>query len=159
MYPPDQLSNIENDHQIDKPGLSQPLCTALQIGLVDVLAKWNVHPAAVLGHSSGEIAAAYAAGALTAESAIIVAYYRGKIAEQVSSSSTKGGMAAIGLGPEEVVPYLVDGATVACENSPSSVTISGNSDTLKKVTQKLLSEKKDVFCRHLRVNVAYHSRQ
>lgn len=124
-----------------------------------MLAKWNIYPAAVLGHSSGEIAAAYAAGALTAESAIIVAYYRGKIAEQAGSHSMKGGMAAIGLGREEVLPYLIDGATVACENSPSSVTISGDSYTLKKITRKIQTDRKDVFCRHLRVNVAYHSRQ
>ncbi|PGH03116.1 hypothetical protein AJ79_07443 [Helicocarpus griseus UAMH5409] len=153
----DQFSDTRERHQIDRPGLSQPLCTALQIGLVDVLAKWNVHPAAVLGHSSGEIAAAYAAGALTAESAIIVAYYRGQIAEQAGSSSAKGGMAAIGLGREELLPYLIDGATVACENSPSSMTISGDSDTLKKIIEKIQTDKKDVFCRHLRVDVAYHS--
>ncbi|OQE82653.1 hypothetical protein PENNAL_c0035G03199 [Penicillium nalgiovense] len=152
-----QFSDRGKSHQIDTPGLSQPLCTALQIGLVDVLAKWNVHPAAVLGHSSGEIAAAYAAGALTAESAIIVAYYRGQIAEQASSRSAKGGMAAIGLGREEVLPYLIDGATVACENSPSSVTISGDSSTLKKIVKEIQTHKKDVLCRHLRVDVAYHS--
>ncbi|CAP96413.1 Pc21g15160 [Penicillium rubens Wisconsin 54-1255] len=153
----DQFSDKGKSHQIDTPGLSQPLCTAFQIGLVDVLAKWDVRPAAVLGHSSGEIAAAYAAGALTAESAITVAYYRGQIAEQAISRSANGGMAAIGLGREEVLPYLVDGATVACENSPSSVTISGDSSTLKKIVEKIQTHKKDVFCRHLRVDVAYHS--
>ncbi|KAJ5642948.1 uncharacterized protein N7484_005455 [Penicillium longicatenatum] len=154
----DLFSYPEKGYQINTPGLSQPLCTALQIGLVDMLAEWNVHPAAVLGHSSGEIAAAYSAGALTAESAIIVAYYRGKIAEKAALRSTKGGMAAIGLGREEVSPYLMDGVKVACENSPRSVTLSGDSNKLNKITENIQAEKKDAFCRPLRVNVAYHSR-
>lgn len=55
--------------------LSQPCCTALQIALVDLLASWNIHPAAVAGHSSGEIGAAYACGSLSAEDAIVSAYY------------------------------------------------------------------------------------
>lgn len=53
--------------EMETPELSQPLCTALQIGLIEVLRYWNVQPSSVVGHSSGEIAAAYAAGAIRAE--------------------------------------------------------------------------------------------
>ena len=60
--------------------ISQPLCTAVQIALVDTLAAVNIRPVAVIGHSSGEIAAAYACGRLTAREAIVTAYYRGYIA-------------------------------------------------------------------------------
>ena len=58
---------------------SQPLCTAIQIALVDTLAALGIQPDAVIGHSSGEIAGAYAAGALTAEEAILSALHRGAV--------------------------------------------------------------------------------
>lgn len=74
---------------------SQPLCTAVQIALVDTLAYMCAHPSAVVGHSSGEIAAAYAAGVLTAEEAILYAVHRGTVA---NDQQRPGAMAAIGIG-------------------------------------------------------------
>lgn len=140
--------------RINDAEFSQPLCTALQIGLVNLLSAWGVHPSAVVGHSSGEIAAAYAAKAITAEAAIIIAYYRG----QVTKLKTRAGaMAAIGLGREEVGGYLIDGVVIACENSPKSVTLSGDADQLDKVLERMKKEQPDAFCRLLKVDMAYHS--
>lgn len=65
---------------MDEAEFSQPLCTALQVALVDLLMSWKVTAGAVVGHSSGEIAAAYAAKAIDAEDAWRVAYYRGELA-------------------------------------------------------------------------------
>ena len=65
--------------RVGKVEQSQPLCTAVQIGLVKLLRDWGIKPLATLGHSSGEIAAAYTAGMLTAAQAITVAYYRGYV--------------------------------------------------------------------------------
>lgn len=65
-----------NSSRVGQAALSQPLCTAVQIMLVDLLRLANVQLDGVVGHSSGEIGAAYAAGFLTARDAIIVAYYR-----------------------------------------------------------------------------------
>jgi acyl transferase domain-containing protein len=62
--------------RVGEAALSQPLCTAVQILLVELLRLAKVHLACVVGHSSGEIAAAYAAGYLTARDAIVIAYYR-----------------------------------------------------------------------------------
>lgn len=53
-----QLDEIRNDDHVHLPEYSQPLCTALQIGLVELLRKFEIVPTAVVGHSSGEIAAA-----------------------------------------------------------------------------------------------------
>ena len=61
----DVLSESDNKSIIGKAEYSQPICTALQIALVDLLATWGIAPSAVVGHSSGEIAAFYAADALT----------------------------------------------------------------------------------------------
>lgn len=62
--------------KVGDAAFSQPLCTAVQLGIVNLLRDWGVEPSVVAGHSSGEIAAAYAAGLLSEAHAIIVAYYR-----------------------------------------------------------------------------------
>lgn len=134
---------------------SQPLCTAVQLMLVNLLRSWGVQPSSVIGHSSGEIAAAYACGALTMDEAIICAYFRG----QVMAKPTKrvGAMAAIGLGVTAVQPYLRDGVVTACENSPFSTTISGDADQVDLVLETLAQEKPETFTRRLQVDRAYHS--
>ena len=139
-----------------KAEFSQPLCTALQIALVDLLATWNVTPSAVIGHSSGEIAAAYAAGALSAKDAIIAAFYRGQVCKTAKKT---GGMAAVGLGKEDVTPYLASAVRIACQNSGSSVTLSGDLDILEKVMSDIKKAKPDVLVRKLQVEMAYHSRE
>ncbi|KAL5342666.1 hypothetical protein BJX70DRAFT_394501 [Aspergillus crustosus] len=149
----EELSQSANE-RLNDAELSQPLCTALQIALVNVLSTWRITPSSVVGHSSGEIAAAYAAGAITAKSAIIVAYYRGKLARLVEG---KGAMAAVGLGRDTATPYLKDGVVIACENSPDSVTLSGDSAVIDTVTEAIKKDFPDVLCRRLRVSTAYHS--
>lgn len=59
--------------RINDPAISQPLCTACQVALVDFLASWGIHPSAVVGHWSGEIAAAYGVGGMSFESAMKLA--------------------------------------------------------------------------------------
>ncbi|KAL6237837.1 hypothetical protein BDW75DRAFT_237890 [Aspergillus navahoensis] len=148
-----ELSRTE-ESRINNAELSQPLCTALQIVLVNILFEWGITPSSVIGHSSGEIAAAYASGAITAESAIIIAYYRGKLAKQVEG---KGAMAAVGLSRDQVAPYLKDGVAIACENSPESVTLSGDSAVVDEVADAITKDYPDILCRRLRVSTAYHS--
>jgi acyl transferase domain-containing protein len=139
-----------------KAAYAQPLVTAVQIALVNLLRSWGISPAAVVGHSSGEMAAAYAAGAITAEEAIIIAYYRGQVTRKVTS---QGGMVAVGLGREEVTPFLTKGAVIACENSDSSVTLSGDEEALNSVCEAIKGDNPDVFVRKLQVEMAYHSRR
>lgn len=134
--------------------LSQPVCAALQIATVDLLAEWNVVPAAVVGHSSGEVAAAYAAGILSQREAIITAFYRGFACAQ---NQLSGGMAAIGLGRDIVEQHLVPGAVLACENSDSSVTISGDTEALDQSMASLQAAYPQAFVRRIRVPMAYHS--
>ncbi|GKZ24500.1 type I Iterative Polyketide synthase (PKS) [Aspergillus brasiliensis] len=160
MYKPGPESNV------NEPSYGQPLCTALQIALVDLLESWGISPAAVVGHSSGEIAAAYCSGALTKRSALKVAYFRGSLAGTLGqSSSIKGAMIAVGLSREHVRKYL-DAlesqcerleVVIACVNSPHSVTISGKLEQIDEL-HNLLS-RDQVFSRKLAVNVAYHSFQ
>ena len=145
---------LADGSRVNEACLSQPLCTALQIVLVRLMRSWGVHPSSVVGHSSGEIAAAYAAGAITAKAAILLAYYRGLV---VSQLSTCGGMAAIGMSEPEARLYLQDGVDIACVNSPKSVTLSGDRDVLEVVLESIRRCRPDTFCRKLPVKVAYHS--
>ncbi|KAI1747778.1 hypothetical protein F4782DRAFT_551542 [Xylaria castorea] len=138
---------------IDQVHLSQPICTAVQVALVKLLREWGVTPLACVGHSSGEIAAAYAAGAITDEQAILAAYFRGVAVDKLIQ---RGTMLAVGLGPEEADPYLEEGIRIACYNSPQSVTLSGNEDAAARVKAKL--EADGVFVRALKTSGrAYHS--
>lgn len=114
----------------------------------------GIDPVAVVGHSSGEIAAAYASGYLTMDEAITIAYYRGYVADK---QTLAGAMAAVGMGSEELSQYLTDGVVVACENSPESSTISGDLEKVNRFIDMLNETKPDVFSRALKVDVAYHS--
>jgi acyl transferase domain-containing protein len=138
---------------IDQVHLSQPICTAVQVALVKLLREWGVTPLACVGHSSGEIAAAYAAGAITDKQAILAAYFRGVAVDKLTQ---RGTMLAVGLGPEEAGPYLEEGIRIACYNSPQSVTLSGDEDAAARVKAKL--EADGVFVRALKTSGrAYHS--
>ncbi|KAK1979840.1 KR domain-containing protein [Colletotrichum cereale] len=140
---------------LHKAYLSQPVCTAVQIALVDALRETaGIKPFGVVGHSSGEMAAAYIAGKLTANEAIAAAYYRGVVSSEITRP---GAMAAIGVGRAETLPFLKPGVGVACENSPSSVTISGDADLVEEVLSHIREAKPDVLARRLKVEKAYHS--
>jgi acyl transferase domain-containing protein len=157
------IEELEKDASIsgiNSPHLSQPACTALQIALVDLLESWGIRPSSVVGHSSGEISAAYAAGIYDLEGAMTLAYRRGQMTSLLKDTfpSLKGAMIAVGASRETVQPMLKSlsaYATVACVNSPSSVTVSGDLvaiDELEKVLQD-----KQLFKRRLKIDVAYHS--
>ncbi|WQF89974.1 Putative Acyl transferase domain superfamily, quinone oxidoreductase/zeta-crystallin, thiolase [Colletotrichum destructivum] len=149
-----ELMRADAGSRLGEAEFAQPVCTALQVALVRHLARYGVSPKAVVGHSSGEIAAAYAAGTLTIKEAIIVAYYRGYMAKKLEKC---GAMAAVGLGRDQVTPFLTTGVVIACENSNSSVTLSGDSDLLRAVCEDIHAAKPDSLVRILKVDKAYHS--
>ncbi|KAI0470578.1 hypothetical protein GGR56DRAFT_683480 [Xylariaceae sp. FL0804] len=157
----DQLRNGENIH---KPEYSQPLSTAIQIALIELLRSFGVAPKAVVGHSSGEIAAAYAIGALSLASASKVSYFRGQVAGKLraaDASSAPGAMISINLKPEQVVDFLgkiqpqAAGVDVACFNSPLNVTLSGPEAGIDAV--KAQADREGIFAPKLNTGVAYHS--
>lgn len=141
--------------RINEAEVSQPLCTAIQIAIVDLFCQWDVMPTVSIGHSSGEIGAAYAAGLISAPEAIMAAFCRGRA---VAQRSTFGSMLAVGLGVEDVqefLPAAAEDACIACENSPNSVTLSGTTKSISKLRDDLNS--KGVFVRELKTGKAYHS--
>ncbi|EUC32411.1 hypothetical protein COCCADRAFT_98832 [Bipolaris zeicola 26-R-13] len=150
----EELMKSELSSNLGKAAIAQPLCTAIQVALVDTLADLGIKPHCVLGHSSGEIAAAYAANRISRRAAVTLAYYRGLVSQAVSGG---GAMAAIGLSWDEMTAFLQEGVVLACNNSPSNVTISGDEVAVRNVVEAIQTNKPDVFVRMLKVSTAYHS--
>ncbi|CAH0052191.1 unnamed protein product [Clonostachys solani] len=152
----EELRRDEKHSRVNDPAFSQPICTALQIALVDLLESWSVRPRLVIGHSSGEIAAAYCKQAISKRDALGIAYWRGKLSSDIK---TQGAMAAVGVGPETAAEYIerVDRGKVviACVNSPSSVTLSGDVAAVDEAVALISGD--NFFARKLKVRTAYHS--
>ena len=91
-----------------------------------MLRALNINPDGLIGHSFGEIAAAYADGCLNTKEAILVTYYRGLVTE-TDNNMPKGLMAAIGLSWKEVEKICPKGVQVVCNNGKNTVVVSGNS--------------------------------
>ncbi|MCJ1395075.1 hypothetical protein MMC18_007956 [Xylographa bjoerkii] len=162
----EELLKDEDVSIVNSPKLSQPLCTVLQIALVDLLSSVGIHPSSVVGHSSGEIAAAYCVGAISRQSAWRIAYYRGLLAFNLAHRSpTKHTMVSVGLSEDASGPYLKRVTqhyaglelTLSCINSPQNVTISGTEAQVDCVIRMLKQD--GIFARKLQVSVAYHSPQ
>ncbi|KAI1174465.1 hypothetical protein F4777DRAFT_579896 [Nemania sp. FL0916] len=154
-----ELIEPRSAEHLRQPEFSQPLVTALQLCLVSVLEEWGIKPSSVVGHSSGEIAAAYTAGFLDRASAIKAAFYRGRAAvNRRREAKSDVSMLAVGLSAEGVAPFLEKhrgNVWVACFNSPSSLTISGRQVALKALASEIQAT--GSFARLLQVDLAYHS--
>ncbi|KAL4788819.1 hypothetical protein BDV19DRAFT_395631 [Aspergillus venezuelensis] len=157
----EEIEKEKESSRVDEAMISHPACTAIQIALVDLLHSWNIAPTRVVGHSSGEIAAAYCAGKISRQAAWNAAYHRGRLTSHIPDR-VKGGMLAVGLDlaalqplVEQVREQLPGELGVACFNSPKNNTVSGD-EILLVVLQEML-EGQGVFVRRLRTPTAYHS--
>ena len=159
-----ELSRTKAETKVNNASYSQALCTILQIGLVDLLRSFDITPAAVVGHSSGEIAAAYCSGALSHNSAVKIAYLRGVYASQiVAPDGSSLGMMAVSKSPSEFEQLLIahpkshgwSKVSVGCINSSKNITLTGDFQQLLELKKILDAE--GVFARKLAVEIAYHS--
>ncbi|KAL8903527.1 MAG: hypothetical protein Q9207_003861 [Kuettlingeria erythrocarpa] len=153
----EELMLPRSSETIRSPEFAQPLLTALQLSILGVFNEWNIRPNAVVGHSSGEIAAAACAGLVSPTDAIKIAYYRGKAV--APTGHPPAGMLATGLGDSEVREFLAgfeDSVDVACINGPESTTLSGHLTSLERIQANLRSQRH--FARLLQVDLPYHSR-
>ena len=156
-----ELLKDAKSSRLGNASLSQPLCTAVQIVLVDLLRSTGIIMQIVVGRSSGEIGAAYAAGFLSAFDAIRIAYYRGFYARLAQSpNGKKGAMMAVGTSLEDAQSFcdlesFQGRLVVAAKNSSASVTLSGDEDAVDEAVQAFNDE--GLFVRKLNVDTAYHS--
>lgn len=159
----EELSKSADDSHVMEGAYSQPLCAAVQVILIELLKEAGITFDVVVGHSSGEIGAAYAAGFLTARDAVRIAYYRGLFGKLAGGAKgASGSMLAVGTSMEDATE-LCELATmkkygrfnVAASNSSSSVTMSGDQAAIERA--KFIFEDESKFVRALKVDTAYHS--
>ena len=154
-----------SQEELNEVRLAQPAIFMIQCALVELLSTWGVQPDCVVGHSSGEVAAAYACGALSLAEATHLVYHRATLQQRVAGS---GRMLAIGLdrpGVEDLLRELgVSFRTgnhkpaqveIACENSPANTVICGKESALSPVMAEL--DRRDLQNRLIPGNIAFHS--
>ncbi|MFF3862588.1 SDR family NAD(P)-dependent oxidoreductase [Streptomyces sp. NPDC002209] len=146
----DVLGDAEALERVD---VVQPVLWAVMVSLAEVWRSYGVQPAAVVGHSQGEIAAACVAGALSIEDAAKVVALRSKA---ILALSGRGGMVSVALPVEDVRARLTDGLSVAAVNGPSSVVVSGDVAELDALLAGC--EADEVRARRVPVDYASHSR-
>ena len=151
----DELSKPEQTSRIHRTEFAQPANFLLQVSLAAELADLGVEPAAIVGHSVGEVTAAYVSGALTLRDALLVSHHRGRL--QASTDGT-GGMLAIGLSEVDAQQRLSESGhadvVIAAVNGSESVTVVGPVEAINTLHTDL--ESSGVFTRRLKVTVPYH---
>ncbi len=152
-----ELLGENGDDRYVRTEIAQPALFALQVAVTRVLAAQGFHPCAVIGHSVGEVAAAWASGALSLEDATQVIFHRSRL--QGLTRGT-GRMAAVGLCAEATAAVLVElgldqQLVIAGENSSRGATVAGPLEALTQLEQ-VLSERQ-VFIRLLDLDYAFHS--
>lgn len=140
---------------MDQTWLAQPANFAVQTGLAALWRAHGVHPDAIVGHSTGEIAAFHEAGVYSLRDAVRIVVHRSRLQQRLAGTGT---MLAVGLAEEEAVrrlrPYA-DQVSVAAVNSPGALTLAGDERALAALAQSLQAEQ--IFARFLAVRVPYHS--
>ncbi|MER7395228.1 condensation domain-containing protein, partial [Streptomyces sp. NPDC000151] len=151
----DELAKDEAASRMGETWLAQPANFALQTGISALWRSHGVRPDAVVGHSTGEVAACYEAGVYTLSDAVKVILHRSRLQHRLAGTGT---MLAVGLTEAEAarrVRPLRDRVSVAAVNSPHGVTLSGDADALRGLASDL--ERDQIFARFLAVDVPYHS--
>ncbi|WP_433201247.1 type I polyketide synthase [Nocardia sp. CA-107356] len=150
----EEMGRDESDSRISRTEIAQPANFLLQAALTAELAELGIRPAVVVGHSVGEVTAAYVSGSLSLAEAVSVSYHRSRL--QATTAGT-GGMLAVGLAEADARELIadVDGVCIAAVNSSSAVTLAGEEPVLAAITERLTAE--GVFAKALRVEVPYHS--
>ncbi|MDN3028467.1 type I polyketide synthase [Streptomyces sp. S.PB5] len=136
---------------LERVDVVQPVLWAVMVSLAEVWRSYGVRPAAVVGHSQGEIAAACVAGALSIEDAAKVVALRSKV---ILALSGRGGMVSVALPVDDVRALLTDGLSIATVNGPTSVVVSGDVGELEALLAAC--EADEVRARRIPVDYASH---
>lgn len=149
----DELHRDQQQSRMNDTSIAQPGIFAIQVALAEVLKQAGIVPAAVVGHSVGEVAAGYVAGALDFDTAIDVILTRGRLQQTASG----GRIAAIGLTAqqaEQAIASYAGRVELAAVNGQKSVSIAGDRECIEELVATFVEQ--DIFARVLRVEVAFH---
>ena len=152
-----EMQKDETSSRMHETQVAQPANFALQVALFELWAHFGVKPVVLIGHSVGEVASAYLSGALSLQDACKVSYHRSRLQQQCANLN--GGMLAVGLTEAAYQPWLQQfpAIEIAALNGPEALTLAGPRPALQELAQQL--ELKQIFCRMLQVEIAYHSSQ
>ncbi|MEU5424830.1 type I polyketide synthase [Streptomyces olivoreticuli] len=148
----DVLRGAPEAASLERVDVVQPALFAVMVSLAELWRSYGVEPAAVIGHSQGEIAAACVAGALSLEDAAKVVALRSRA---LLALSGQGGMVSVSLPVGEVEVLLSDRLSVAAVNGPSAVVVSGDVDALDEFLAAC--EAGGIRARRIPVDYASHS--
>ncbi|MCP2256100.1 Acyl transferase domain-containing protein [Prauserella aidingensis] len=150
LLPGDVREAIDGGEPVEDTRYAQPAIFAFEVAMVRLLESWGVRPDVVLGHSVGEIAAAYVAGVFTLADATRLVTER---AELMGSVATPGAMAAIAVSEQDLP--VVPGVELAAVNGPGSVVVSGDADAVDRLVAGYRTD--GVRASRLAVSHAFHS--
>jgi len=151
----EELARSEETSQMQRTEIAQPAIFALQVSLAELWKSWGVHPAAIVGHSVGEIAAACLSGLFSLEEAARIIVLRARFMEGCARG--EGTMLALGLGEDEARALIARHdrtVTIAAINGPRSLTLAGARISLEAMLAEM--EPQGVFARLVRVDHPFH---
>ncbi|MGJ8516215.1 type I polyketide synthase [Carnimonas bestiolae] len=151
-------AELEGQHgdRLDATEVAQPTLFAIQVGLTQLFRAYGIEPAAVVGHSVGEVAAAWACGALSLEQAVAVIHWRSHYQGETRGA---GAMLAVALEREQLDHWLADprfsDIVIAGINSTKGFTLAGDAHQIAQLQQALTEQR--LFARTLPLDYAFHS--
>ena len=151
----EELARSESESRMQRTEISQPAIFAMQMALAELWKSWGIQPAAVVGHSVGEIAAACVAGILTLDEAAKIIVLRGRFMNECSAAG--GTMLAVGISADEARALIArhdPTVSIAAFNGPKSLTLSGLRTSLERIAEEL--EAQEIFARFLQVSHPFH---
>ncbi len=153
----DKICSDCEHSEIDRTDIAQPAIFALQVALTELWASWGIRPNQVIGHSVGEVAAAFCAGIYSLEDAVEIIYHRSRLQH---TTGGKGRMLVVGISASEAEAAIGldrDFVQVAVINNPNLVTLSGDRCPLEKIAERFQAENR--FLRWLPIDYAFHTHQ
>jgi microcystin synthetase protein McyG len=149
-----ELRAPEENSRLRNTDIAQPALFAIQVALTELFRAWGVAFEAVVGHSIGEVAAAWASGALTFEDAARLVVLRGRL---MQAAHGKGRMLAVEQPADAVAARLrgETGLTLAAMNSPTSSVVAGDREAVAAFEARLVAE--GVRCKIVNTEYAFHS--
>jgi acyl transferase domain-containing protein/NAD(P)-dependent dehydrogenase (short-subunit alcohol dehydrogenase family)/acyl carrier protein/threonine dehydrogenase-like Zn-dependent dehydrogenase len=150
----DEIAREEPESRMGDTRISQPANFFIQAALTDLMASWGIRPDVVVGHSVGEVASAYASGALSLEEALLVSYHRGRLQQTLAGTGT---LLAVELTEEEALKLLesLPEVSIAAINGPTSLTLAGDTEQLEMAQASL--KKMGRFHKFMKVSIPFHS--
>ncbi|MER5264527.1 type I polyketide synthase [Actinosynnema sp. NPDC002837] len=143
---------IASGEGLDRTEYTQPALFAVEVALFRLVESWGVRPAVVAGHSVGELAAAHVAGVLSLSDAAKLVVSRGALMQALPEG---GAMVAVEASEAEVLPYVVDGLSIAGINGPRAVVLSGDEEIALAVAARFAGQGRKT--KHLKISLASHS--